>query len=191
MKSKRYSGLRHHYTIDRQPRDRQGQLGQEREGLRRQLRSNRFQLTWNSEEAERALYSYLETYQLLDTKSVVAEPVDDHDILVKGGQYVVGAFVADLREKKSPEFDYFETIAKGDIWRRRCSCRIPTARHKSSARPSSTLTRRYSFTPSAMRVRFASLGVAATLVSSGRRLAFGVAKRRRFTAARAVVSARE
>jgi hypothetical protein len=75
----------------------------------------RFDLTWSVQDAERGLYSYLESYQLLDTNTVVvATPLQEHDV-AKVGEFVVGSFVTEAREKRRPEFDYFETIAKGDI----------------------------------------------------------------------------
>lgn len=76
---------------------------------------NRFELTWTIEQAEQALYSYLESFQLLDPNAVVSQAPADKDSIAKVGQFVVGSFVTELRDKKSPEFDYFETVAKGDI----------------------------------------------------------------------------
>lgn len=76
---------------------------------------DRHGVEWSTDDAERAMYSYLATYQLLDTTTVVSGPSSDDDITIKGGQYVVGAFVGDLRDRKDQQFDYFETIAKGDI----------------------------------------------------------------------------
>jgi hypothetical protein len=74
----------------------------------------RFDLDWTLEDAENALYGYLASYQLLDPDAIASGSMPTGDI-AKIGSYVIGQFVTFVREQKMPEFDYFETVAKGDI----------------------------------------------------------------------------
>jgi hypothetical protein len=76
----------------------------------------RFELSWSLEDAELALDSYLESYQLLDQTSMAAEGMKSRESPdSRAGLFVVASFVIEAREKKGSEFDYFETVAKGDI----------------------------------------------------------------------------
>jgi hypothetical protein len=74
----------------------------------------RFGLDWTLDLAEAALYGYLASYQLLDPDAIVAGAMPKGDI-ARIGSYVIGQFVTSVRELKMPEFEYFETVAKGDI----------------------------------------------------------------------------
>jgi hypothetical protein len=75
----------------------------------------RFGLAWTPDDAEKALYGYLGSYQLLDSDAVLTAAMPQDDDIAKIGSYVVGQFVTHAREQKMPEFEYFETVAKGDI----------------------------------------------------------------------------
>lgn len=85
-------------------------------GALRSFAHDAHQLNWSIGEAEAALYSYLETYALLETRTNDGRTPEDQSGTERGRtHFVTGAFVGDLRQNDAKGFDYLETILKGDI----------------------------------------------------------------------------
>ncbi len=76
-----------------------------------------FQLSLNQDEAENAFHEYIQENQIAitdfseDRGSLIPAP----EIKVKGAKYIVGAFIKHLEESHSPDFEYLETVVKGNF----------------------------------------------------------------------------
>ncbi len=82
-----------------------------------QFCAEKYKVIWNQEEADQALQAYIEENQL----SIVAYSRDfiplipSTDTVIKGGKYLVGAFIKHLQETYASDFEYLETIVKGNL----------------------------------------------------------------------------
>lgn len=79
--------------------------------------SERFAINWDTDIAEKALHAYIEENQL----SIVAYSRNFIPIIpplvqvVKGAKYIVGSFIQHLQETHASDFEYLETIVKGNL----------------------------------------------------------------------------
>lgn len=79
---------------------------------------DRFKIEWTDTEAEVALLNYIEENQIpiLSIAYSGSELADDAPThAVRGAKYIVAAFVRSLIDSHSAEFDYLETIIKGNM----------------------------------------------------------------------------
>jgi hypothetical protein len=78
--------------------------------------SRNYGVTWSEEDAEEALQTYLQNNQVFITCAAT------HGTIIplmkrstKGSAFLVGSFVKHLQETHSADFDYFETVVKGNM----------------------------------------------------------------------------
>lgn len=78
---------------------------------------DRFGITWSLEDAESAFQSYIEENQLpIVSFSKGVTPII-YSLLqpIKGSKYIVGAFIQHLQDTFASDFEYLETIVKGNL----------------------------------------------------------------------------
>jgi hypothetical protein len=78
---------------------------------------NKYGRNWTAVEAENAVISYLEDNQLIVINPETIDNVisDDGSNIGKGTKFIIASFIKNLYESKSSEFEYLETIIKGNM----------------------------------------------------------------------------
>lgn len=77
----------------------------------------RFQISLNQDEVENAFHEYIQENQVAITdfsksnETLIPAP----EKKVKGARYIVGAFIKHLEESQSSDFEYLETVVKGNF----------------------------------------------------------------------------
>ncbi len=78
--------------------------------------SERLNITWNTDDAEKAIEQYLDEHNYLtlfftgiENPKMIAQSIH------KNARYIVAAFIKHLQDTQSAGFEYFETIVKGHM----------------------------------------------------------------------------
>jgi hypothetical protein len=74
-----------------------------------------YSFTWAPDAAEAALHIYLQKNRLLSRTPTDSTPQLLADAALPGANFIVGKFVDEVRKAGGLEFDYLETIVKGNI----------------------------------------------------------------------------
>jgi len=79
--------------------------------------ADKFEINLTNDEAEKAFQSYVEDNQLsiIDKTQKFTPVIPAHEAVIKGAKYIVGSFVQYLQEGFLTDFEYVETIVKGNM----------------------------------------------------------------------------
>ena len=78
--------------------------------------SEKFNITWHTDEAEKAFEQYLDEHNLLTLLPArIQKPKNITKSHPKHTKYLIGTFIQHMQETYSPGFEYLETIVKGHM----------------------------------------------------------------------------
>lgn len=79
--------------------------------------AERFEIKWTLDEAENAFQSYIEENQLsiIEYSKEFSPLIPSQEPRVKGAKYIVGVYIQYLQEGFLSDFEYVETIVKGNM----------------------------------------------------------------------------